>query len=281
MLQTQFVEKQRGLNRLRHAEAGIDWDAEIQAVYGDDEAKRNRSVLTPVIDEMEIYAAPVLKPTYHLAAYVNKSPTLQKLLKMGVVLHMFDRNIKLATFIASLDFDRHIKEHIIFLTEIGLSQADVSRILTHNPKILQESLDDLRARVNYLLSKRFTPENVTDIIKHNLHWLNRSTTEIDTRLGYFQKLFRLNGDEVRAVAVTGPKVITEEEKQIIDITFAVKEECCFEAAEAKAILLKCPSVWLQRMYTYHVFYSLYIALILYCNCLFFSLYSSLQFDDEL
>lgn len=276
--QLQFVEKQQRLHRLQHADSEIDWDAEIQEMYSDDEAKRNRSVLAPVEDESEIYAEPMFRPTYHLAAYVTKSPTLQKLLKMGVNLHNFDRDIKKATFIASLDFDRHIKEHITFLTEIGLSLPDISRILTYNPMILQQSLDDLRIRVNYLISKRFTPENVTQIVKHNIRWLNSSTAEIDARLGYFQKVFRLNGNEVRSVAVTGPKLITEDEKQISEITFSVKEECAFTHAEGKAILLKCPSVWLQRMYIYLI---LSHCIDFHYWCCYIYLYSSRKFDREL
>lgn len=249
----EFVQTQRS-KHVKQSDTEIDWDAEMRDMFGDEEKQnRTRSILAPVNDESKLYAEPVLRPTFHLAAYVTKSPTLQKLIRLGVSLDYLERHNK-AQFMAELDFDRDVKQHIAFLTsQVGLQIDEIGAFLTKNPKILEQSLDDLQTRVNYLLSKRFHPEEITKIVRHNRNWLNHSTKEIDARLGYFQKLFRLSGNEVRALALAGPKLITVKEEQIREACFSVKEECCFEANEAKEILLKCPSIWLQRKFHNHFY----------------------------
>lgn len=246
--QLEFVQtKQQRSNHVRYSDTKIDWDAEMCEVFGEEREQNNaRSVLAPVNDESKFYAEPMLRPTYHLAAYVNKSATLQRLIRLGVNLDYLERR-KMAQLVAQLDFDRDVKEHVRFLTRVvGLEIDEIGLFLTKNPHILEQSLDDLQTRVNYLRAKKFQPQDITRIIRLNRRWLNHSTKEIDARLASFQIMFELSGDEVRAMAIAGPKVITEQQQQIREASFSLKEECCFEADEAKDILLKCPSVWMLR-----------------------------------
>nr|CAD7456942.1 unnamed protein product [Timema tahoe] len=79
---------------------------------------------------------------------------------------------------------------------------------TRNPLIFKEDLENLQVRVNYLLSKRFSSDNVSRIITKNPHWLSFSTRRIDRRLGHFQKSFSLNGDEIRTLTIKQPRLIT-------------------------------------------------------------------------
>lgn len=243
-----FVGEHRSANATftRLSDAPIDWDAEIRSADGDVEDSSVRSVLAPVPDESKLYAEPMLRPTFHLAAYVSRSATLQQLIRLGVDLDCLSRDGH-GEFIAKLDFDRDVLPHVAFLTQtIGLHIDQIGAFLTVNPDILAESLDDLQVRVNYLVHKKFTAADITRIVGLNKRWLNHSTKDIDARLGFFQKLFRLNGNQVRAVAIAGPKLITTREQQIREASFSIKEECGFTADQGKSILLTCPAVWLLR-----------------------------------
>jgi mTERF domain-containing protein len=70
-----------------------------------------------------------------------------------------------------------------------------------------------------------------------------STAQLDRRLGFFQTYFSLTGDQVRALAVRGPKVITNPLARIKDVTFTVKDEMGFEPEEVTQLLLEHPAIW--------------------------------------
>lgn len=244
-----FIESPPALDKVksRH-ELQIDWENEMKLIEEDEERENSRSVLAPVDDESKIYAEPVLRPSFNLAAYVQKSETLQQLMKLGVNLDRLD-NTDVGQFIANLNFKQDIESYILLLTnDIGVSAENIGRILTKNPNILKESLDDIQVRINYLQLKRFTQDQIAMIVVRNPFWLNHSTREIDERLGFFQKDFNLNGDEVRLLVNAYPKVITYNLKQIKDLSFSVREECCFEPDQVREILLKCPKLWMMRKF---------------------------------
>lgn len=117
------------------------------------------------------HVAPYLKPTFNLAAYVNKSETLQELLKLGVSLHMLEKNVTVPPFILGLDFDRDIKNHVIFLHELGISKEEIGEIITKNPYILKQTLDNMKVRINYLRYKKFDHEMIVRILTRNPFWL--------------------------------------------------------------------------------------------------------------
>lgn len=249
-----FVESPPALGKVKSShELQIDWDKEMESIVEDEEREHSRSVLAPIEDESLIYAEPMLRPTYNLAAYVQKSETLQQLMKLGVNLDRLDAK-NIGDFIANLDFKRDVEPYILLLTkDIGVPADIIGKFLTNNPDILKESLDDLQVRVNYLQLKRFTQEQIASIISRNQFWLNYSTRDIDERLGFFQKDFQLSGDEVRALTVAYPRVITYNLHQIKEMSFSVREECCFEPEQVKEILLKCPKLWMMRKYRRHLF----------------------------
>lgn len=244
-----FIESPPALDKVKgHHELQIDWEKEMEFIEEDEERENSRSVLAPVDDESKIYAEPVLRPTYNLAAYVQKSDTLQQLMKLGVNLDRLDHT-NVGEFIANLNFKQNVEPYILLLTnDIGIPAEKIGQFLTKNPDILKESLDDIQVRINYLQLKRFTRDQISMIVLRNPFWLNYSTREIDERLGFFQKDFNLTGDEVRLLTNAFPKLITYNLKQIKDLSFSVREECCFEPDEAKEILLKCPRLWMMRKF---------------------------------
>lgn len=240
-----FVDRAPAMDNVKVHELQINWDEEMDAIE-EEERENSRSILAPVEDESKIYAEPMLRPTFNLAAYVQKSETLQQFLKLGVNLHKLDA-LGAGQFVANLDFMRDVQPYILFLTkDVGLPVEEVGNLLTYNPNILKENLDDMQTRVNYLQLKRFKSDEIVRIISKNARWLNYSTHEIDERLGFFQKNFQLTGNEVRFLTVTCPRLITYHLQAIKEMSFGVKEECCFEPDEMKKILLKCPKLWMMR-----------------------------------
>lgn len=132
--------------------------------------KITKSVLEPG-DEDISHVSTYLKPTFNFAAYVNKSDTLQQLLKLGVNFHRIEKNLEAVQFMLSLKFE-DIKEHIIFLNNLGLTTEQIGYIISRNPLLLKEDLDNLKVRINYLEYKKFTSETIIHIIKSNPFWLS-------------------------------------------------------------------------------------------------------------
>lgn len=129
----------------------------------------------PVLQECKediSHVAPYLQPTFNFAAYVNKSETLQQLVKLGVNLHKIEKNVDAVPFILKLDFERDVKNYIRFFHDHGVSLEDVANILTRNPFILKERSEDLNVRINYLESKRFDKEMISRILSCNPFWLS-------------------------------------------------------------------------------------------------------------
>lgn len=225
----------------------IDWDEEMQQMEID-EKEHATSILSPV-DERKIYAEPMLRPTYNLAAYVQKSESLQQLLKLGVDLHQLDR-VRASHFIVNLDFKTDIEPYIMFLTkDVGIAIELLGKLFTNNPMLLREDLDDICTRINYLVLKRFTRDEIASIVVRNAFWLNYSTRDIDGRLGFFQQHFQLSGQMVRALTVACPKLITHKTIDVEQITFSIREECGFDNDQIKQLVQKCPKLWMMSMFS--------------------------------
>lgn len=183
-----------------------------------------------------------LKPSFNLAAYVNKSDTLQQLVKLGVDLHRLEKKPDLAQFVLGLDFQKQIQPHLQFLHDIGIVPDELGPYLTKNPAILQQNIDDLRVRITYLQSKKFKANEIERIVQKNPFWLMFSTPKIDDRLGFFQRQFFLTGAETRQLAVAQPRIITYSIEHIRKATFTVVEEMGMTKQETKELILKLPKI---------------------------------------
>ncbi|XP_004522355.1 transcription termination factor 3, mitochondrial [Ceratitis capitata] len=183
-------------------------------------------------------------PTFNLAAYVNKSPTLQKFLQLGVDLHSIERRKGLAKFTLGLDFEKDVQPYLYFLQDQGVPAESFGELITKNPLIFKIDLDDLQTRVNYLESKKFTAVQRQRIFTYNPFWLMFSTHRIDKRLGHFQKEFHLNGDDVRFLASKQPRLITYNMDHIRKASFCIREEMGFDKDEIKCLLLSKPRLWM-------------------------------------
>lgn len=184
-------------------------------------------------------------PTFNFAAYIDKSKTLQKFVELGVDLSKIEKKKGLPQFVLKLDFDRDVKDHLIFLHDLGILPENFGHILTKNPIFFKNSIDDLETRVFYLRSKKFELEQVREIVVKDPFWLNFSTKRIDRRLGWFQKNFELTGDDIRFLATKFPRVVTSSLMHVREISFCIKEEMGFDNDETKVLLLAVPKLFLR------------------------------------
>lgn len=81
-----------------------------------------------------------------LGDYVDKSETLSKLVQLGVNLFKLEQRPNVGSMLLRLDFNTDVAPRLIFLKEIGVEDSRLSYIITHNPFILTESLENLEAR---------------------------------------------------------------------------------------------------------------------------------------
>ncbi|VEN45867.1 unnamed protein product [Callosobruchus maculatus] len=187
---------------------------------------------------------PYVKQGSVFASSINESDFLKELLKLGVNFYELERNLETIPFILGLRFE-DVKDHIIFLRELGLEKHIIGQIITKNPFIFKEDLENLNVRVNYLQYKKFTNNMILRILEKNPNWLSYSTQDIDNKLGFFQNNFNLSGDEVRFLTVRCPKLITYNPEKIKLNIFVLKEEMGLLQEEMKKVILKKPKIFMN------------------------------------
>lgn len=150
---------------------------------------------------------PPLTNTFNLAHYINRMPTLQRLVDLGVNLYVLEQDREIAQYLIRLDFERDVKNHLIFLKRIGITDDELGTWITCNPLIFRETIENLKIRLEYLKSKKFTKEMVELILRRYPLFLNFSIKRIDASLGCLQREFKLTGDDVRSIVSNSPKVV--------------------------------------------------------------------------
>lgn len=182
-------------------------------------------------------------PPYNIAAYLKKSNTLQELAKLGVNLYKIEKTKGAPDVILRLDFERDIKKYIQFLHDLGVSVDRFGELISKNPFLFKEDIENLWIRINYLKSKHFSQEDICRIVVKNPPLLSFHAKDIDSRLGYFQGKFRLEGSDVRLLTVKMPKIITYDLDHIEKSYFSIKEELGFTTEEIKALVLRKPKIF--------------------------------------
>ncbi|CAH2104734.1 unnamed protein product [Euphydryas editha] len=202
-----------------------------------------RKTVTEPLNQDVSDITPYFPDTFNLAAYANKSETLQSLLQLQVNLSKIEKKPHIVNKILKMDFEKDMKQNIFFIKDY-IGSENIGKYITKNPLILCEPIDDLQVRINYLQSKKFSNFQINEIVTKNPFWLMFSTERIDKRLGYFQNKFNLIGNEVRELATKQPKLITYSIQHINTNTFVVKEEMGFNEDETKKLLLNTPKIWM-------------------------------------
>lgn len=73
--------------------------------------KEDTSIIEPCNEDIST-VAPYFRPSFNFAAYVNNSPTLQELIKLGVDLNRLEKKKGVPEFILQMEFNKNMKEHI-------------------------------------------------------------------------------------------------------------------------------------------------------------------------
>jgi len=197
----------------------------------------------PRPSEEDLMAIRAARPTQTLAALVQESSTLKRLVDLGVPLHLWDTNNQLGLAV-KLDFDRDVAPVVRFLADVGVDPDLIGDILGGNPGLMEEELEDLHTRVNYLTSKMFTRQEIALLICGSPKWLSFPVAIIDARLGFFQKTFGLEGQEVRDLAVGRPSLITWKgtPAKVKKHIFSLDEEMGFSREELRKMVVEYPSL---------------------------------------
>lgn len=196
-----------------------------------------------IVQEDLSHITPNFHQSFNIAAYVNRSETLQNLVNLNVNLSKIEKKPYIVEKFLRLDFERDMKDHIIFLNDY-VDMEQIGDYITKNPMIFYEDLEDLKVRINYLNAKGFDGTQINRIISKNPFWLMYSTLRIDRRLGYFQECFDLTGKEVRYLTTRKPTLITYNLYHIKTNMFTIKEEMGFNPNEIKTMLMNKPKIWM-------------------------------------
>ncbi|XP_078072076.1 transcription termination factor 3, mitochondrial [Mustelus asterias] len=160
-------------------------------------------------EALQIEASPPLPPTsLTLRDYVDQSETLTKLVLLGVDLSKLEGRPNVANMLLRLDFERDIKERLLFLKDVGVDDHLLGAFLTKNPFILSEDMENLQIRIQYLQSKKFSKEAIARMVSRAPYLLNFSVERLDNRLGFYQKELGLNVQKTRDLVTRLPRLLT-------------------------------------------------------------------------
>ncbi len=186
---------------------------------------------------------------YNLAFFANNNTVLQKFIQMGVSIREWDKDTAIGNFILKLDFDKHVKPYLIFLHDIGIPAKEHAQVITKNPLMFDTPIDTLRIRLDYLRSKKFTEQQIVEMIVRAPRLLNIIVEKLDTKLGWLQKEFHLNGNEVRAVMSAMPKLVILPLKVMHDNRFMLKDIMTYDDATIKSFMINYPRLFTKNFQT--------------------------------
>ncbi|XP_026987258.1 transcription termination factor 3, mitochondrial isoform X2 [Sagmatias obliquidens] len=189
------------------------------------------SPLQPISEEeaVQIIVDPALPPSsFTLRDYVDHSETLKKLVLLGVDLSKIEKHPDAANLLLRLDFEKDIKQILLFLKDLGIEDNQLGTFLTKNYAIFSEDLENLKTRVAYLLSKNFSKVDIAQMVRNAPFLLSFSVERLDNRLGFFQKelelsvkkVYRLElgfkHNEIQHMITKIPKMLTASKRKVTE-----------------------------------------------------------------
>lgn len=197
----------------------------------------------PDDEAISISVPPAIPPaSTSLQDYVDRSETLSKLVQLGVNLWKLQQRPNVGSMLLRLDFNKDVVPILFFLKDIGVDGSHFGKIITGNPFILTQSLENLKARVNFLKAKNFSPETVASMVSKAPYLLNFSVKRLDNRLGFFQQQLSLSASNTQNIVARLPRLLcgslepVKENLKICELEFGFKEN------EIQHIVLAVPKV---------------------------------------
>ncbi|XP_063408188.1 transcription termination factor 3, mitochondrial-like [Mytilus trossulus] len=188
----------------------------------------------------------IYEPIYHLAPLVKESVVLSNLVMLGVSLAEIEKQ-GAADMLVQLNYENDVQPLLLFLKEIGVADADLCRVITKNPFLFKAEITDLKVRINYLRSKRFSKVNIASIVTRNSKALSLTVEQLDGQLGYYQKQFKLSGSEVRQSMTKCPKLITQKRFRVQAIKEDLLDILGFTQSEVKKMFMLSPNILLTHI----------------------------------
>nr|XP_025869717.1 transcription termination factor 3, mitochondrial isoform X1 [Vulpes vulpes] len=229
--------------------------------------------LQPVSEEeaIQIIADPPLPPdTFTLRDYVDHSETLQKLvhlefhllvnnasvkrertltffsypfpLSKGVDLSKIEKHPEAANLLLRLDFEKDIKQILMFLKDLGIEDNQLGTYLTKNYAIFSEDLENLKTRVAYLQSKNFSKAQIAQMVRNAPFLLSFSVERLDNRLGFFQKELELSVKKTRDLVVRLPRLLTGSLEPVKENMKVYRLELGFKHNEIQHMITRVPKM---------------------------------------
>ncbi|XP_068189364.1 transcription termination factor 3, mitochondrial [Antennarius striatus] len=177
-----------------------------------------------------------------LCAYVDHSETLTKLVQLGVNLWKFEQKPIVGSMLLRLDFNTDVTPRLLFLKDIGVESSRLGYVITHNPFILTESLENLQTRVNYLKSKKFSSGTVASMVSRAPYLLNFSVKRLDNRLGFYQQHLKLSASNTRDIVARLPKLLSGSLEPVKENLKVCELELGFKENEIQHIVIAVPKV---------------------------------------
>lgn len=177
-----------------------------------------------------------------LRDYVDKSEMLSKLVQLGVNLWKLEQRPNVGSMLLRLDFNTDVAPRLLFLKEIGVEDSHFGYIITHNPFILTENLDNLHARVNYLKSKKFSSETVASMVSRAPYLLNFNVKRLDNRLGFYQKQLSISVSHTRNIVARLPRLLCGSLEPVKENLKVCEIEFGFKKNEIQHIVIAVPKV---------------------------------------
>lgn len=177
-----------------------------------------------------------------LRDYVDKSETLSKLVHLGVNLWKLEQRPNVGSMLLRLDFETDIAPKLLFLKDIGVEESRFGYIISHNPFILTESLENLETRVNYLVSKKFSLKTVASMVARAPYLLNFSVKRLDNRLGFYQQQLNLSVANTINVLARLPRLLCGSLEPVKENLKVCEIELGFKKNEIQHMVLAVPKV---------------------------------------
>ncbi|XP_039109386.1 transcription termination factor 3, mitochondrial [Hyaena hyaena] len=203
------------------------------------------SPLQPVSEEeaIQIIANPPLPPdTFTLRDYVDHSETLQKLVLLGVDLSKIEKHPDAANLLLRLNFEKDIKQILMFLKDLGLEDNQLGTYLTKNYAIFSEDLENLKTRVAYLQSKNFSKAHIAQMVRNAPFLLSFSVERLDNRLGFFQKELELSMKKTRDLIIRLPRLLTGSLEPVKENMKVYHLELGFKHNEIQHMITRVPKM---------------------------------------
>lgn len=187
--------------------------------------------------------------SFNLARYANDNQVIKNLVDLGVSVWKFDRDSEVSQLLLRLDWERDVEPYLDFLQNVGIEREVQAKIIGLNPRVLKEKLCDLESKRDYFITKLFQPTDLAPMFVESPLLLSMSVRQIDDKLGWLQKKFRLTGNEIRDLISRRSWLITKNRHQMELTHLGLRCECGFTGQEEKAILMRHPRVMLTERQT--------------------------------